>query len=140
MFTHLLFGGLRFNITRRYKAKNIEVKMKTIYYFFFVLFSLLIFYGCATPYQPHGFLGGYSDQYLGNDTYMIAVSVNGYTSSATAYSYFHRRASELVYQNGYRRYEVLDWGQSANYGIMTLGDTPFLYNKPSIYGRIRCYR
>ena len=103
-----------------------------------VLSILLI--SCATPYQRMGLLGGYTDQYLGDDIYLITVRVNAYTDEATAYEYFHRRANEIVHLNGYKRYEVLEFGASEKKGIVYFGDKPQLIQKPRVYGRIKCYR
>ena len=105
-----------------------------------ILIISVIFVACATPYQQVGFRGGYTDQYLGDDVYLITVRVNAYTDEATAYEYFHRRANEIVRINGYKRYEVLEFGASEKKGLVYLGDKPQVIQKPRVYGRIKCYR
>ena len=91
---------------------------------------------CATPYQPKGFTGGYEDVYLGNDEYMISVEGNGFTGAGTVYSYFHRRAAEIVAENECSRYEVLEVGTSEQpFVTQQLATT-----KPSVSGRILCVR
>src|SRR5690349_18974635 len=64
--------------------------------------------GCATPYKPMGFGGGYQDQAMGGDRYHIDVEGNGYTSPGTLEEYFFRRAQEIVKEHGYARYRVLE--------------------------------
>jgi hypothetical protein len=51
--------------------------------------------GCATPYQPKGFKGGYSDFVVRDGVYGITVNGNGYTGRDTLMQYWHRRAREL---------------------------------------------
>jgi hypothetical protein len=94
----------------------------------------------ATPYQRMGFSGGYKDQCLDEDIYLITVRVNAYTDEATAYEYFHRRASEIVKENGYKRYEVLEFGTSKKHGLVYFSGKPYIVQKPSVYGRIKCHR
>lgn len=95
---------------------------------------------CATTYQRMGFTGGYSDEYLGNDIYLVTVAVNAYTDVTTAYSYFHRRASEIVEEYGYDGYEVLELSSSAKSGITYIGDRPYFFQKPRVFGRLQCYQ
>ena len=57
--------------------------------------------GCATSYHKKGTGGwlssgyGYTNQYLGNDIYLITVEAKGYTNSATLYRHFHKRSKEI---------------------------------------------
>ena len=81
-----------------------------------------------------GTLGGYTDSDLGNGVYLITVSVNGYTSAATAYIYFHRRAGELCGE--YDVIELRDWEKS---GYGKIGDTYVNIQKPQIFGRVKCH-
>ncbi len=110
--------------------------MKKICLFLIVLLS------CSTPYQRMGFAGGYEDQYLGNEIYMITVSVNSYTSKSTAYNYFHKRANEITKENGYVRYEVIEIMSSDRKGLFYYdgGTKVQPTNKPEIFGRIRCFK
>jgi len=107
---------------------------------FYIFAFCILLVGCATPYQRIGLTGGYTDQYLGDDVYLITVRVNGYTDEATAYVYFHRRANEIVKENGYKRYEVLEFGTSEKRDLNYIGNKPHVIQKPMVYGRIKCYR
>jgi hypothetical protein len=83
--------------------------------------------GCATPYQRLGWRGGYTDQFLGDDTYYIIARVNRFSEEAAAFQFFHHRASEIVKANGYQRYEVLEYRSYQRDGGYRA------------YGRIRCH-
>lgn len=80
--------------------------------------------GCATPYQPKGFSGGYSDQELGAGRYAVDVQVNSYTSQGTALEYAHRRAGELCPAG----YDVVDGSKSQSDFYIRNGNT--LQNAP----------
>ncbi len=105
-----------------------------------IFLGLLVLIGCATLYQKKGLSGGYTDQYLGNDIYMISVRVNAYTDEATAYEYFHRRANEICQASGYARYEVLEFGTSEKKNLVYYGNQAHMMQKPRVYGRIQCYK
>jgi hypothetical protein len=95
---------------------------------------------CGTPYQKMGGRGGYSDQNLGNDIFLITVRVNGYTDESTAYEYFHRRAKEIQDDNNYVRYDVLEITSGGKNHIIYNNGLPYLVKKPSVYGRVKYYR
>ena len=84
---------------------------------------LSILAACATPYQPMGFLGGYTNRDLGGGRYAIDVQVNGYTS---ALDYAYRRAGELCPTG----YDIVDGSKSsspyvyASKGYVTAGSKP----------------
>ncbi len=101
------------------------------------LFACVACAACATmtPYQPKAFTGGYTDRQLAPDTYLVTVEVNGFTSAATAYEYFHRRASELCAP---LTYEVLDSNTDAKLGAIVTSSFVGVVKKPEIFGRIRC--
>ncbi len=105
----------------------------------FIIFLFLA--GCMTPYQSMGLAGGYEDQSLGDDKYMIIVKVNGFTDASTAYKYFHRRAQEIVEENGYKRYEVIEMESSTKTRVSTKKDGGIVMShKPRYFGRIVCFR
>jgi hypothetical protein len=62
--------------------------------------AALLLCACATPYQPKGFAGGYSEERLAPGHYFLSVQVNGYTSPALAEAYWHRRAAEVCAAEG----------------------------------------
>lgn len=106
-----------------------------------LILAALLFTSCVTPYQPKAWAGGYEDEYLGDDTYMIIVKVNGFSGMSTAYNHFHRRAREIVADNGYTRYEVIEAESSTKTSVHKKKDGRIAVSpKPSYFGRIKCYR
>ena len=69
-------------------------------------------YGCATPYEPEGLLGGYRDSSIGNDQFHITVQGNGYTNTGMVEQYFYRRAAGIVKENSYTGYKVITFKTS----------------------------
>lgn len=90
----------------------------------FVLIFGLTLAACATPYQPMGALGGYSDIQLNADTYQITVAGNGYTSSDRAQKIALLRAADLTLKAGYQRFVVLSGNVSSQYA----GNAPVVMN------------
>ena len=85
--------------------------------YFFV--CLLTLWGCATPYTEEGLLGGYRDYPMGKERFHITVQGNGYVNTGTIEEYFYRRASEIVQDQGYSRYEVISLKTSMEpWGLM----------------------
>lgn len=72
-----------------------------------VLASALTMAGCATPYQPHGALGGFAETQLDNNVFRIAFSGNAYTSTEKAEIFILTRGAELTLENGYRFFQVI---------------------------------
>src|SRR6266851_614035 len=72
---------------------------------------LLITAGCATPYQQHGFRGGYSDARIGQNTVLVSFKGNGHTSKERVQLYLLYRCAEVTRQYGY------------DYFVITRGDT-----------------
>ena len=87
-----------------------------------------------------GFSGGYKTEFLGNGIWLITVRVNAYTDISTAYNYFHRRAREIVEINGYDDYEVLELNSSSKRGAVTIGNSLYIFEKPTVFGRIKCIK
>lgn len=74
-----------------------------------LLAGLLGLTACGPPgYQPIGFTGGYTDEHIRGDVYMVEFSGNDYLSWPKANKYAHRRAKELCVENGYSDYKVLN--------------------------------
>ncbi len=85
----------------------------------FLLLCLLTIYGCATPYEPEGFLGGYRDSSIGSDQFHITVQGNGYTNTGMVEQHFYRRAADIVKENGYSGYKVVTFKTSMEpWGLM----------------------
>jgi hypothetical protein len=63
---------------------------------------------CATAYQPVGFMGGYSDQKLDDNTVQVSFRGNGFTAPETVHSCLVRRCAEVTLQNGYNYFVLVD--------------------------------
>lgn len=55
---------------------------------------------CATPYQPKGFRGGYTDFEIQPGIYYVAFEGNGYIGRPGVVRYWHHRAAEICGGSG----------------------------------------
>ena len=85
------------------------------------VFSLawLTLAGCATPYQPEGFRGGYSDLQIDVNTFRVDFRGNGFTSRRTVEIYLLYRCAELTVEKGYDYFIVVDRGSEVKTGGYT---------------------
>jgi len=74
---------------------------------------LLIVTGCSTPYQQHGFRGGYSDTRVGHDTVLVSFKGNGFTSKERTQLYLLYRCAEVTQEDGYDYFVVTSGGTDA---------------------------
>jgi hypothetical protein len=77
-----------------------------------VLFSLAFTFGCATGYQAQGFTGGFAETQLRQDIFRVAFEGNAYTSAERAADFTLLRSAELVQENGYKYFVIIDEAQS----------------------------
>lgn len=93
---------------------------------------------CATPYQPMGVRGGYSDTPMGDGKYFIKVKVNGFTDSSTAHQYLLRRAYEVCTEAGYTDFEIQSGqsNKSVSYAVTDYGISSI--EKPEMSALIVC--
>ncbi len=70
--------------------------------------------GCATPYQPVGLGGGYSETQLAPDVFRVNVRGNGYTSNERAQDFALLRAAELTLQHGFKYFAIIDESSSTD--------------------------
>lgn len=97
---------------------------------FFSVLCAVFGNGATAPYRPYDkFEGGYTDSYLGDDIFSVTVKGTGNAHAPTLYQHFRRRAHELIAENAYRKYEVLDC-ESTSLGRQD----------PTLHGRIKCYK
>src|SRR6266498_1385348 len=71
--------------------------------------------GCATPYQPRGFTGGYTNFETQPGVYYVSFQGNGYTPRETVIKYWHARAAQVC--GGNDRYEIVEHGASTTQHI-----------------------
>lgn len=63
--------------------------------------------GCATQYGELGITGGYADKMYSEDTGVLVVSGNGFTSEEKVSAMVMLRASEMTLQKGRQRFSLL---------------------------------
>ena len=66
--------------------------------------AVLLLCGCSTPYQPAGFLGGYSESRLSADSYQVFAEAE---NEERAGQMVELRAAELTLNSGYQKFIVL---------------------------------
>ncbi len=103
-----------------------------------IIVLLLFITGCGlvpTPYQKDdGWKGGYVDQHLKDNIYMVTFSGNMSTDRATVSAYAYRRAGEVCRENGYRNYRVLDDIQGGSINAM------YYKEQPEVSLKIECIK
>lgn len=72
-----------------------------------ILALSLMLGGCATPYQPRGATGGYLDQRINDDTYLVGFYGNGHTSRDRVFKMWLYRCADLTSQQGYDYFVVI---------------------------------
>ena len=102
--------------------------------------TVLIAMGCATPYQPRGFSGGYSDYRVSADVFSVSFRGSSSTREEVVEEFLLRRASELTLEHGFVYFVVLaekdrTRTSSVGYSAMKL---PIISPGSSI--QIRCFR
>jgi hypothetical protein len=73
-----------------------------------VVLCALALWGCATPYQETGILGGVTAAQTGTDTYRISARANGYTDPGAVKDFVLLKAAETAKERGATHFFVLD--------------------------------
>lgn len=72
------------------------------------LFLATYLASCATPYQPQGLLGGYSEMQLGQDEFQVIFNGNGFTSDTAVFQGWLHRCAEVASLNGQKYFQVIN--------------------------------
>ena len=88
--------------------------------------------GCATPYQPSGFTGGYKETQLAPDIVRVYVNGNGYTGRERVQDFALLRAAELALNSGYPYFVVLSESNEKSTGSFTTAGSS--HTSGSLYG------
>lgn len=93
---------------------------------------------CATPYQPSGPAGGYSERELGGGKYYLKYLGNEFTKSEVVREYWERRASELCQGKPYRTEPGS--GYDRPFSITFAGGSASFsqHNYPTVQGMVEC--
>ena len=75
----------------------------------FLLSQILLSLGCnATPYQPLGRNGGYSEIRQSENVFRVSFRGNGFTTESRAYDFAVRRAADLTLQHGFTHFDIVN--------------------------------
>jgi hypothetical protein len=91
----------------------------------------LMLAGCATSYQSHGLMGGYSDTQIGPDMFRVSFGGNGYTSGERAQDFTLLRAAELTLQHGFRYFIIVEEKNTTK--VSTSATPGYAYTSGSFY-------
>lgn len=69
---------------------------------------IILFSGCATPYQRVGLTGGYSETQLDDNVFKVNFRGNGYTSSERSADLCLLRSAELCKLAGYNYFIIVE--------------------------------
>ena len=78
---------------------------------FIYLLATIALVACSTPYQPKGFGGGFEEQQIAADVFIVSARGNAYTSMEVIKTYTLRRSAELSVENGYEYFAIIEGGQ-----------------------------
>lgn len=84
---------------------------------------LLIFAGCATPYQEMGFSGGVTAAQMTDTTFRISGRGNGYTGATVINDYVMLKAAETTVQHGYTHFMVVSAADASSSATIVTGGT-----------------
>lgn len=125
------------------------------------LIFLAFLTACATPYQPHGTSGGFSETQLDQNVFQVTFKGNAYISREQVNDYTLLRSAEVTLENGFSYFVIVDKDQyvtqssyttpSTTYGTATIygnsvygsattyGGQTFYYSKPTSSNLIVCF-
>jgi hypothetical protein len=95
--------------------------------------------GCATPYQPIGFAGGYSETQLAPDMFRIAFAGNGYTSGERAQDFALLRAADLCIEHSFKHFAIVNESNSNEVSSFTTPGHADTTGSAYIYGNQATY-
>ena len=93
--------------------------------------------GCATPYQPTGFTGGYSETQLAPDVFRVFFRGNGYTSGERAQDFALLRAAELTLEGDFKHFAIIDESSSTEVVPFTMPGSSQTTGSAHIQGSYR---
>lgn len=79
--------------------------------------------GCATTYQPNSFTGGYSETRLAENIFSVSFRGNGYTGRDRAVDFALLRSAEVVLENGFSHFAVIDGSTVTDVSVHTMPTT-----------------
>ena len=108
------------------------------------LFLAISLVGCATPYQPTGLLGGFTETRLSENVWEVNFRGNGFTDEKKAKDFTLLRSAELTLQNGYNYFMLVNaatdkFAGATGINVLVGGVTAFI-PQPSTTNTIQMYK
>ena len=75
---------------------------------FFLIPILVVMSGCATPYQPDSFTGGFSETQLGENIFQVSFQGNAYIGGEKVSDFSLLRSAELALEHGFPYFVVVE--------------------------------
>lgn len=92
---------------------------------------LAVVAGCATPYQPDGLGGGYSDNFIDGRTVSVSFNGNRFTARNEVELDLLYRCAEITHKSGYDYFVLLDPDTEVRHGVEPKPGSPEA-NAPSV--------
>lgn len=97
-----------------------------------LLLTLTLLAGCATPYQPQGATGGFSELQLDSDSWRITFNGNGFSNAQRAQDFAMLRACQITLEHGFTCFSIIrQQDQTEHSQFTTPGST---YTTANVYG------
>jgi len=90
--------------------------------------------GCATPYKPNGFAGGFSETQLAENVFRVSFRGNGYTSAERAADLSLLRSAELALQYGYSYFAIVDSNSTKDFSVYQTPSQSTTTGSATVYG------
>ena len=108
---------------------------------------LVLFVGCATPYQGSGFRGGYAETQFSENAFQVTFDGNGYSGTQRTVDFCLLRCAELAQEHGFLYFITVEQAQSGSTSYKTRGSlngdtfssTTHAVVKPSTSNTILCF-
>ena len=89
---------------------------------------------CATPYQPSGMSGGFTETRLDSNVFRVTFKGNGYTSRERAEDMALLRSAELTLQYGFTHFAIADGRSTAEHVTIDMPTRATTTGTVSTYG------
>jgi hypothetical protein len=81
--------------------------------------GVILLASCATPYQPKGFTGGFSETPLSENTFRVYFRGNGYTGEERAEDFTLLRSAQLAEEHGFPYFIIVDENSASSLAAMS---------------------
>lgn len=92
---------------------------------YFALGLVFALVGCATPYQPQGYTGGFTELQLAENVWRVSFFGNAYTHSQRAENLSLLRCAEITLATGYEYFGLADSKSGNEYSTSTSPATSY---------------